>query len=229
MEEWLNYPLEDLLLFSRETYLRMFELLHRDLWPAHILSVALGIGILRAIWIGRTAQIRAMLSIFAVLWAGVGYFFHALRYADINWAADSFAWLFAGQAALLLISAIWPAGLQGGVAWARGIGAAVFAFALVVLPFSGLAFDRDWREVEFFAFTPDATALATLGVMIALAGAWRWLLALIPLGWCVIGGGTALAMDSPEAFVLGGVAAVAVLALIASAFAAPRSSAAQPG
>jgi hypothetical protein len=122
----------------------------------------------------------------------------------------------------MVLAAIWPGGLRPGAVWARWTGAAVFVFALVVLPLSGLAVDRQWYEVEFFALTPDPTAIGTLGVMVALAGAWRWLLALIPLAWCVIGGGTMFATASPEAYLVWGAAAAALIATVASSFA--RSS-----
>ncbi len=219
MEEWLNYPLEDLLLFSRETYLRLFELYHRDVWPAHILAAAFGVAMLPAILRGRLPRIQAMLVVLAASWAWVAYAFHAQRYLDINWAANGFAWLFAAQAGLMILAAIWPVGLRPGAAWARWMGAVLFVFALAGLGLAGLAVDRAWFEVEFFALTPGSTALATLGVLVALAGAWRWLLALLPLIWCVIGGGTELAMDSPEAYVMWGSAGIAVLLIAASSFA----------
>lgn len=225
MDTLLGYSLEDLMLFSRETYLRLFELYHRDLWPAQILVGALGIALLQPVLVGRHAQIRAMLVVLAAVWLWVGYAFHVDRYATINWAATSFAWLFAAQAGLLLISALWPGGLRGGPGWGRGTGAAIFGFALIVLPLAEIALGRNWREVEFFALTPDATAIATLGVLVALLGWWRWLLALIPLIWCVIGGGTLLAMNSPEAYLIWGAAAVTLLTLIASAIAAHAASA----
>jgi len=214
MEEWLNYPLEDLLLFSRETYLRLFELYHRDVWPAHILAAAFGLAMLPAILHGRLARIQAVLVVLAAMWAWVAYVFHAQRYAEINWAAENFGWLFAAQAGLMVLAAIWPGDLRPGAVWARWTGAAVFVFALVVLPLAGLALGRAWSQVEFFALTPDPTAIATLGVMVALAGAWRWALALIPLAWCVIGGGTLLAMDSPEAYILWGAAGVGLFSII---------------
>lgn len=225
MDALLSYSLEDLMLFSRETYLRLFELYHRDLWPAQILAGAVGIAFLRPVLLGRQAQIQAMLAVLAAIWLWVGYAFHVERYATINWAATSFAWLFAAQAGLMLISAIWPAGLRGGPAWARGAGAAIFGFALILLPLAEIALGRTWREVEFFALTPDATAIATLGVLVALLGAWRWLLALIPLVWCVIGGGTALAMNSPEAYLAWGAGVVAIVTLIAGGIIAPRAQA----
>jgi hypothetical protein len=222
MQEWLNYPLEDLLLFSRETYLRLFELYHGEVWPAQILAAAVGLALLRALLVGRTAQIQAALVALAVIWLWVAYAFHLQRYAPINLAGETFAWAFAAQAGLMIIAAIWPAGLRGGAVWARWTGAALFVFALVVLPLAGLALDRQWNEVEFFALTPNATAIATLGVMIAIAGAWRWLLALMPLGWCVVGGGTLLAMESPEAYLVWAAAGLAALATIGSGFTAPQ-------
>jgi len=221
MQEWLNYPLEDLLLFSRETYLRLFELYHLDLWPAQILLAGVGLAMLRASLIGRVAQIQATFVALAVIWLWVAYAFHLERYAPINWAGENFAWAFAAQAGLMIIAAIWPAGLRGGAVWARWTGAALFVFALVVLPLAGLALDRQWYEVEFFALTPNATAIATLGVMVAFAGAWRWLLALIPLGWCVVGGATLLAMESPEAYLVWAAGAIGLIAVIASSFAQP--------
>ena len=224
MEEWLNYPLEELLLFSRETYLRLFELYHRDVWPAHVLAAAFGVAMLPAILHGRLPRIQAVLVVLAAMWAWVAYAFHAQRYAEINWAAENFGWLFAAQAALLILAAIWPGELRAGSSWSRWAGAVVFVLGLVVLPLSGLAFDRSWREVEFFALTPDATALATLGAVVALAGVWRWLIALIPLAWCVIAGGTALAMNSPEAYLVWGAAALAVVLALAGSFTAPRKT-----
>lgn len=225
MQEWLNYPLEDLLLFSRETYLRLFELYHRDLWPAQILLAGVGLAMLRALLIGRVAQIQATFVALAVIWLWVAYAFHLQRYAPINWAGENFAWVFAAQAGLMIVAAIWPAGLRGGAVWARWTGAALFVFALVILPLAGLVLDRQWFEVEFFALTPNATAIATLGVMVAFAGAWRWLLALIPLGWCVIGGGTLLAMESPKAYLVWGAGAVALIAFIGGSVSAARTAA----
>jgi len=224
MEEWLNYPLEDLLLFSRETYLRLFELYHRDIWPAQILAAAVGIAMLRALFVGRTAQIQAMFVALAAIWLWIAYAFHAQRYADINWAAENFGWLFTAQAVLLIIAAIWPAGLRSGSKGSRWAGVVVFVLGLLVLPLAGLGLDRQWFEVEFFAFTPDPTAIATLGVMVALAGAWRWLLALIPLFWCLAGGVTLLAMNSLEAYFVWGVAGLAVLGMIAGSATAPQKA-----
>jgi len=220
MEQLLGYSLEDMLLFSRETYLRLFALYHGDLWPAHILAGAFGIAMLRPVLIGRQAQIVAMFTVLAVMWAWVTYGFHLQRYATINWAAEGFAWAFAAQAGLLLLAAIWPGGLRPGAGWARATGVAVFAFALIVLPLAGIALGRDWREAEFFALTPDPMALATLGALIAVSGAWRWPLALIPLGWAAVSTATLHAMGSAEAYVLAAATGVAALALIASAFAA---------
>lgn len=220
MENLLGYSLEDMLLFSRETYLRLFALYNGDLWPVHILAGAFGIAMMRPVKAGGRAQIVAMFTVLAVIWAWIGYAFHLQRYATINWAAEWFAWAFAAQAGLLLLAAIWPGGLRPGAGWARSSGVAVFAFALIVLPLAGVTLGRDWREAEFFALTPDPTALATLGALVAVSGAWRWPLALIPLGWVAMSTATLHAMGSAEAYVLAGAAAVAVVAMMASAFSA---------
>ena len=43
MSEWWTYSLSDFLLFSPRTYYRLFELYNADIWPAQIVSLALGV------------------------------------------------------------------------------------------------------------------------------------------------------------------------------------------
>jgi hypothetical protein len=43
MFEWWTYRFSDFLLFSADTYYRLFELYNQAIWPAHVLVVALGV------------------------------------------------------------------------------------------------------------------------------------------------------------------------------------------
>ena len=45
MSEWWTYRLSDLLLFSPQTYYRLFELYNAAIWPAQVLAIALGLAV----------------------------------------------------------------------------------------------------------------------------------------------------------------------------------------
>ena len=60
---------------------------------------------------------------------------------------------------------------------------------------------RGWTQSEIFGIVPDPTVMGTLGLLLMAEGSPRTLLA-APLAWCLLGGATLLAMDSPEAWVL---------------------------
>ncbi len=46
MSEWWTYGPRDLLMFSAQTYYRLFELYNRDLWPLQMLALVLGVVVL---------------------------------------------------------------------------------------------------------------------------------------------------------------------------------------
>ena len=52
------------------------------------------------------------------------------------------------------------------------------------------------------AATPDATALATLGVLLLAKGSITAWLAVIPVAWCLVTGATLWALEAPEAVIL---------------------------
>ena len=78
MSEWWTYTLSDLLMFSARTYYRLFELYNREIWPAQIVTIALGIVILVCLqradaWQGRiVAAILAGGALLARSWRGKG-------------------------------------------------------------------------------------------------------------------------------------------------------------
>src|SRR5262249_13168915 len=99
MGEWLTYSLSSFLLFSPETYYRLFELYNVAVWPVHILAIALGLAIL-VLWRGGAAwQGRAVAAILTAAWLFVAWAYLLVRYDTINWAAKYFAAGFALEAA----------------------------------------------------------------------------------------------------------------------------------
>lgn len=206
MSEWWTYGLSDFLLFSPQTYQRLFELHNTALWPAQVAALAAGIAM---ILLSRR-QARGVWFIVALAWLLVAWLWFHQRYATINWAADWIAIGFALQSLLLL----WQS-LRGGPVIARGhiAGLAFMIFAVAAQPLLPLLLGRPWRQAEIFALTPGPTVIATLGLLLALR-APRHLL-ILPLLWCVIAGATLWAMDAPEFWLLpaAGLLTVAMTAL----------------
>lgn len=204
MTEWWTYRPSDFLLFSAETFYRLFELYNRELWPLHLVGLAAGAAILflaaraSAPWQGRTIA-----AILALAWLWVGWAFLFQRYSGINWAARWFAAAFALQALLLV-----AAGLSGRLKKtpvldaSRRFGLGLFLFALIAQPFVGLLAGRSLQQMETFAMTPDPTCVATIGIVLFLGERVRILLLTIPLIWCAISGLTLWTLGAPDALLL---------------------------
>jgi len=202
MSEWWTYTLADVLLFSPQTYYRLFELYNRDIWPLQILALALGAVVAVLVFRGSTRQGRAVSAILAASWLWVAWAFHLHRYATINWAAPWFGAVFAGQAALL----IWMGVMRGQLVYRATMsfrtraGFGLLVFALVMQPLIGHFAGSAWAQVELFGIAPDPTAIATLGVLLTAERVPLTLL-VIPVLWCVVSGATLWAMASPLAFI----------------------------
>jgi hypothetical protein len=216
MSEWWTYSLSDLVMYSRQTYYRLFELYNVAIWPAQIVAVVAGVSawaLLRRADLRRGRLIAAFL---ALCWLWVAIAFHAKRYAAINWAAVDFAWGFGVEAVLL----VWTGIIRGRLVFDREgrpmarAGLAIFLFALAVQPVAGLVFGRTWRQLEFFGLAPDPTAIGTLGLLLVAAGRTRWDLIVIPAIWCVLSAAMLWAMKTPDAWIVAiGAALVTALAI----------------
>jgi len=200
MSEWWTYSLRDLLLFSPQTYYRMFELYNLECWPLQLFTLAAGLAILGLWRRGGSAAGRAMAAILALGWLWVGWAFHGHRYATINLAADFYAWAFALEAVLLL----WLGVIRGGFAQTTSAkmqqraGLGLFLFALLIFPLLAPFMGRGWAQAELFGLAPDPTALATLGVLLFAGARPYWMLFPIPVIWCVVSGATLWTMESPD-------------------------------
>ena len=206
MPEWWTYSLTDFLLFSPRTYYRLLERHNLALWPVQIVALALAIAVAGLLSHPTSARSRTIAGILALLWAWVGWSFMARRYATINWAASYFAWLFVAEALLLG----WLGAAVGRLrfAWRRDsaglVGAVLFVGSVALYPLLAPALGRGWTQSELFGVAPDPTVLGTLGLLLMAEGPPRPRRALLaaPVAWCVLGGATLLAMESPEAWIL---------------------------
>ena len=211
MSEWWTYTLTDFLLFSPRTYYRLFELYNAEVWPLQVVTLALGLATLILVWRAPARSGRAVATILVACWLFVAWAYLLERYDSINWFARYFAIGFALQAALLAWTGILRDRLRFEVhSVAARIGLALIVYALSVHPLIPLFTGRPWTQAEIFGLAPDPTAIATLGVLLAVDRP-RWHLLALPLLWCAISGLTLWAMESPEA------PAPALLALLAFA------------
>lgn len=184
-----EYSLSDFLMFSPETYFRLYELHNAALWPAQLIAVAAAILLLVLAWKQRAAG--GTLVLLAVAWGLIGWSFFYRLYAEIFLAAPWFAYGFALEALLLLPAALSRRSLPLSF---RPAAFGVLSFAVLVHPLIGPLFGRDWSGIEIFLLAPDPTAVGTLGVLLMMRGSLRFLLAAVPLLWCVVSGLTYLAM-----------------------------------
>ena len=220
MSEWWSYRPEDFLLFSPRVYWRLFELHNAALWPGQLAAVAL-LAVL--VWLAAARPAghgRLIAAALAAAWAFTGWAFVWTRYATINWAAGYLAPLFAIEAVLLALAAVFG-GLRGGRADIAAVAGWLLVVAAAAQPLLAPVTGRGWPAAEVFAVAPDPTAIATLGLVLTLRGRIAWALLPIPLLWCAVSALTLWTMGDPAfwlplAAVLLTLAALATRAITAS-------------
>lgn len=215
MSEWWAYQPSDLLMFSPQTYYRLFELYNLGLWPAQILTLAAGVSIATLMVRGPRWRGRVVATLLALAWFFVAWGYFIDRYATINLVAPYFALGFVVQAVLLVVVGVILGHItfDGFKTLTAKAGIALFLFALVIQPLIGPLVGREWCGMELFGLAPDPTVVGTLGVLLA-AGRIRWELFVIPVLWCAITGATLWIMKSSEAFLI---PLIALLALVLAA------------
>lgn len=211
MSEWWTYRPSDFLMFSPRTYHRLFELVNAEWWPLPWLLPLAGVALVA---LATTQRHRAAWWALAAVWAFVAWAFHWRHYAAVMTAAPWFAAAFGLQALLLVPARPGPA-RPGPLAWL------LLVLAFVGWPLAGLAMGRPMAQAQVFGLAPDATALATLGLLAAARPSPWWLWPL-PLAWCGASALTLATMDETAAAAL--LAAAAGAAGISRSRSRPRSS-----
>jgi hypothetical protein len=198
MTEWWSYGLSDFLMFSPQVYWRLVARHNAAGWPLQFVALALAAALPLLLVSGAAARRRLALVLLALAWAWVGWAFHWRHYAEIFLGARWLAGACALQALLLLLATrCRPAegadAPQPGLASRLRLGAGVLLAAALLYPLLAPLTGHPWSEAEVFGFMPEPTALATLGVLAALAPwpVWsRLLLAVIPALSLLLGAAT---------------------------------------
>ena len=190
MTEWWTYGLSDFLMFSPETYWRLVARHNAAGWPAQLLTGAVPAALLVVLSGGSAATARAALLVLALAWAWLGHAFYWQHYSEIFLGAPWIAGACGVQSLLLAAAALVP--LRRSNPAPRLAATALLAAALcypLLAPLTG----HPWTEAEVFAFMPEPTALATLGVAAGLRQvpiAVRLVLAVLPLLSLMLGAAT---------------------------------------
>ena len=192
MTEWWTYGLSDFLMFSPEVSWRLVARHNAAGWPGPFLALAAAAAPPLLLRSPAPARRRLALVLLALAWVGVGWAFHWRHYAEIFLGA---AWLAGACAleALLLLAATACRPPEGAAAPPPRLPAWLLLAAALLYPLLAPLTGHPWSEAEVFGFMPEPTALATLGVLAALAP-WparsRVLLAVIPVLSLLLGGAT---------------------------------------
>jgi hypothetical protein len=220
MSDWWTYRPSDLLMFSKATYFRLFELQNLALWPIHLLALGAGIALLVCLAQGGARAGRATAVLLALAWLHVAWRYFAERYATINTGAPYCAIGFALQAVLLF----WLASRKGAPRLTEPVGSlgklalGIGFVALVVYPLLAPLGGRRLAGAELFGLAPDPTVAMTLAALLL----WRSgpLLWVVPLLWCAVSGATLMELRAGQAWLL---SLLAVLAVGARLLAARRA------
>lgn len=224
MSDWREYRLGDFLLFSPETYWRLFELHNAALWPVHVAAMlALALLFRGAVAGWRWTGVAVGVGL-AAAWACVTWIFLAQRYAPINWAighVTPFGW---AEAGLLLLAG--PAlSFRDRRAADTAAGIVLTGLALAY-PALGVLAGRPILQSEVAGLAPDPTAVATLGLLALARPGWpRFALTLLPALWLVLSAATLVAMGA----VMGWLPLAAVTVAILPRLSRRRREIAGPG
>ncbi|RTR01073.1 MFS transporter permease [Halomonas nitroreducens] len=215
MSEWWSYRPGDLLMISLRVYERLFVLHNQALWPGQWLALALGAGLLLALWRPGPARWRLAMAGLAAAWVFVAWAFLWQRYAPLNWGIRYLVPFF-GLQALLLLATVLGRGARFSTSArgaSRGLGLGLVTYAVFGHPLTAWLHGRGLAGAEVIGLTPDPLAIATLGVAVLVRPARRgWALLAIPALWCLTSAVTLQLLGASGAWLPLAAVAIAVAA-----------------
>jgi Family of unknown function (DUF6064) len=176
--------------FTRDQFFDVFAVHNRSLWPFALALWAYALA--AAVALPRHRQYgRVPVAMLAVQWVWAGVAYHAVFFASINPAARLFATLFVIEAGLRVWFGVVrdqlrfsPTGsLRHVVGWTLIIYALLYP---LLAQAEGYAFPRG----PTFG-VPCPTTLLTIGWLFVADPPWPRVVALVPIGWALIGGSAA--------------------------------------
>lgn len=189
--------------FDAETLYANLGQYNLAIWPAQLVGLGLGLVALGLCLRPKPQGGRAVAAILTASWAWIGIAYHFGHFATINFAAPAFGWIFLLEATALA----WTGILRGGMTFrsdarpAVRTGLALVALAALGLPAVDFLAGRTWPGIGLFGTAPDATALATVGILLLAERPARHL-AVLPVLWALASGTMAWELDEIQGLVL---------------------------
>ena len=176
--------------FTRDQFFDVFVAYNRSLWPVALALWACAlVGTL--VLARHRGHGRFGATVLAVQWAWAGVAYHAVFFATINPAAPLFATLFVIEAGLLFWFGVVRDQLRFSPAGSlRHVAAWTLIIYAVLYPFLAHAEGHTFPRGPTFG-VPCPTTLLTIGWLLAADPPWPKVVALIPIGWALVGGSAA--------------------------------------
>jgi len=215
ISEWGTYSIRDFIPFTPDVYARLIERTNENLWPLQLLALATGVGILLLFHICHP---RIAILPLALIWVWVGYAFLIQDYAGLTSIGFWFGWVFCLEGLFVL-----GFGMAG---WFRRtavrasmasawMGLVIVAYGLLIYPALTWILGGSWIRSEVFGIHPDPTAIVTLGILLLTTKGWcLWVLAVIPIFWCITSGLTLMGLESALAPSPFAVSALALMGMV---------------
>lgn len=180
--------------FTRDQFFDVFADYNHSVWP-----FALGLwayALLAAVLLARHRERGRFAAVMlAVQWGWAGVVYHAAFFSTINPAA----WLFAGVSVIEGALLVWFGVIRGELHFSsRGSLPHVAGWTLMIYallyPFITVAEGHAYPRTPTFGL-PCPTTLLTIGWLFLADQPWPKVVALVPIGWAVIGGAAAALLD----------------------------------
>jgi hypothetical protein len=182
--------------FTEAQFLGVFAAWNTAIWPLQFVALAAGVGAVFLLLTRVRWRDPAIAAILGALWLVNGIGYHWLFFAAINRAAWLFGALFV-VAGLLFIA---EGTIRRRLVFDRASGGRVIAavaligYAIAVYPLLGLLLTHPYPHTPLFGVSPCPTTIFTIGLLLLARHPRPWLIAGVPLAWCLVGGFAAIAL-----------------------------------
>ena len=200
MEFLQSYSLRDLLIFSPESYFKLFELSNKALWPFHIVFGLLAIAALVLLYKRQRLTSQLIFIWLGLVWAFVAYWYFIIYYSQITPYAHTMSYVFWAESCLLFITAFYASHepINTSVVssslsitskklykkWQLLMGGGLIFYGLLIHPIVSVSiWDQSLSRLELFSVAPDPTAIVTIGFILLLPVRGYLLLIAIPCLW----------------------------------------------
>lgn len=188
MDYLQSFSIRDFLIFSPESYFKLFELSNQALWPFHIAIALMAVAILFLLYKRYNFAPALIYAWLGMSWVFVGYWYFNLHYSQISTYAHILSYIFWAEACLLFLVAVFSDHDDSLPIkkWRWILGEGLILYGLLLHPVvSLLLWNQALIRVELFSTAPDPTAIATIGFVLMLPVKGYLLLVVIPSLWLI--------------------------------------------